>query len=156
VWEGTYCYKAMFGAWVLAGVATVAAAVAAVLFWATGIVPLVAGGLVVLLWLYLAALGLYRRWSVRYRLTNHRFFHEMGLLRRVTDRIEVIDMDDITFEQGPIERLLGVGTIRITSSDRTHPELVIRGIDNVREVAGQMDNLRREERIRRGLHIEAV
>jgi len=35
----------------------------------------------------------YRRMGVHYRLTNLRFFHERGVLTRVTDRIEVIDMD---------------------------------------------------------------
>jgi hypothetical protein len=89
-------------------------------------------------------------------LTNQRFIHESGILRRVSDRIEVLDMDDITFEQGIIERLVGVGTIRVMSSDRTHPELQMYGIDNVREVSGLFDDTRRAERRRRGLHIENI
>jgi hypothetical protein len=52
--------------------------------------------------------------------------------------------------------VLGVGTIRITSSDRTHPQLVLRGIESVREVSGLIDSARRKERVRRGLHIESV
>ena len=65
-------------------------------------------------------------------------------------------MDDVSYDQGIIERLLGVGTIRVTSSDRTHPEIALRGIDGVHEVATMMDDARRRERLRRGLHIEAV
>ena len=53
------------------------------------------------------------------------------MFTRTTDRIEVIDIDDVTFRQGMVERALGVGTIVIESSDRTHPRLVLAGIDNV-------------------------
>ena len=58
--------------------------------------------------------------SVHYLLTTQRFIHETGILRRVNDRIELLDMDDITFEQGLLERLVGVGTIRI-ASQRSQP-----------------------------------
>jgi uncharacterized membrane protein YdbT with pleckstrin-like domain len=94
--------------------------------------------------------------SVSYRLTTQRFIHELGLLRRVNNRIELLDMDDITFEQGLLERLVGVGTIRIGSSDRTDPELVLPGIENVKEVAAILDNARLAERRRRGVHIEQI
>jgi hypothetical protein len=77
-------------------------------------------------------------------------------LWRVTNRVEVIDIDDITFAQGPLERLLGVGTLQLTSSDRTHPELSLPGIDAVQQVASTFDDARRRERRKRGLHIEAV
>ncbi len=65
-------------------------------------------------------------------------------------------MDDVTFVQGIIQRMLSVGTIRVSSSDRTHPELVLLGIDNVEKVADLIDDARRKERRRRGLHIEAI
>ena len=75
---------------------------------------------------------------------------------RTSDRVEVIDIDDVTVHQGFIERMLGVGTIRIASSDRTDPELVLPGVDQVRAVADVIDNTRRAERQRRGLHIESI
>jgi membrane protein YdbS with pleckstrin-like domain len=107
-------------------------------------------------WLYCFLLLCYRRMSVRYLLTTQRFVHESGILRRVTDRIEVIDIDDITFEQGPLERLVGVGTIRVSSRDRSHPQLELPGIENVKDVSERFDNARRAERRRRGLHIEQI
>ena len=112
--------------------------------------------LMVLPWLYYFAVLCYRRLSVRYLLTTQRFIHERGILRRVNDRVEVLDMDDITFEQGLLERLMGVGTIRIASHDRTDPELVLRGIENVKEVTRLFDNARLAERRRRGLHVEQI
>jgi len=155
LWKGTYSNKAMIGAWVACGLITLGVLVLGFWLWeytAWRIMLLV----VLLLWPYHYLVLKYRRLSVRYRLTSQRFFHEIGILRRVTDRIEVIDMDDITFEQKLLERLVGVGTIRITSSDRSHPLLVLRGIEHVKNVAEMMDDARRAERMRRGLHIEQI
>jgi uncharacterized membrane protein YdbT with pleckstrin-like domain len=98
----------------------------------------------------------YRKLTVKYQLTTQRFIHEKGLLKRVTDRIEVIDIDDVSVEQRLIERMVGVGTIKLISSDRSHPVLMLRGIEKVREVAATIDDLRRKERRRRGLHIESI
>jgi hypothetical protein len=70
--------------------------------------------------------------------------------------MEVIDIDDVTFEQKIVERMMGVGSIKIISSDRTHPELWMRGIENVRHIATQIDDIRRKERRKRALHIEAI
>jgi uncharacterized membrane protein YdbT with pleckstrin-like domain len=121
--------------------------------------------MMVVLWTMLAAvvifaiLGivlLFRRLNIHYELTSQRFIHKTGILKQVTDRIEVIDIDDVSFEQGLVQRMLGVGTIKITSSDRSHPELLMRGIDDVQQVAGMIDDVRRQERRRRGLHIETI
>ena len=156
MWVGGYSSLAMVGAWVLTGLASVAAVTAVALFFSNSTTWTVLLVALALVWIGEYLLYLYRRLSVKYRLTNHRFFHEEGILRRTTDRIEVIDMDDITYDQGLIERMVGVGTIKITSSDRTHPELLLRGIADVKEVAERLDSARRAERMSRGLHIEAI
>ncbi len=152
LWTGGYSSKAMLGTWLLAGMGTIAGCVVGAL---TGVLLFVAIGLVVL-WVALWLRLIVRQLNVGYRLTSQRFFHKRGILRQVTDRIEVIDMDDITWQQGPIERLVNVGTVRITSSDLTHPEIELDGIDDVARVAQMLDDARRAERLRRGLHIEAV
>jgi hypothetical protein len=157
VWQGGFSSRAMFGNWLLAGVVTVVLLVVVIvlgagnpLFWL--------GWLIVsaLLWGWFGCLLAYRKLTCNYRLTTQRFIHESGLLKRVTDRIEVIDIDDVSFEQQVIERVVGVGTIKLLSSDRSHPVLVMRGIEKVKEVASLIDDLRRKERRRRGLHIEAI
>ena len=155
LWSGSYSSKDMIGVWV-ADVLITIALIAAGVYFAEPILWWVILGLSVLIWGYSVAVLLYRRLSVRYRLTTQRFFHEKGILRHVTDRIEVIDMDDITFEQSLIQRMVNVGRIHITSSDRSHPELHLDGIEDVRAVATLLDDSRRAERMRRGLHIEAV
>jgi len=156
LWEGGYSPRAMAANWVFSGALTLVLLV--VWVWkvrnSTAWLALVAG--LLLLWIGQLLVLVYRRMSVHYELTTQRLVHQRGILRRVTDRIELIDVDDITFEQGLIDRLTGVGTIRVISSDRTHPELLLRGIENVREVAAVIDDARRAERRRRGLHIEAI
>lgn len=156
LWSGSYSHLAMIGSWVGAGVLSVAAVVVGLLMTLGGTGWLVLFGLVVLAWLYLGGLYMYRRLSVSYRLTTQRLIHEAGLLWRTVDRVELIDVDDVTYRQGPVERLFGVGTILISSSDTTTPELELPGIEDAREIADTIDDARRKERRSRGLHIEAV
>ena len=156
LWEGGFSAKAMLGTWILSGLLTVAAIVVGVLFITAPPVWLAVAGVIAVAWLAPLALLGWRRLSLHYRLTNQRFFHQSGVLRRVTDRIEVIDMDDISFEQGLIERFVGVGTIHIRASDQSHPELELKGIDNVERVASLIDEARRVERTRRGVYVESV
>lgn len=156
LWQGTYSKKAMFGAWIVAGFLTLAAVVFAIWIgfgWTGWLWTL---GIIVVGWLSLYLRLLFRQLSVQYTLTTQRLELERGLLSRTTDRIEVIDMDDITFTQGPVQRLLGVGQIVIKSSDVTDPHCAMPGIDNVGTIARMMDDARRKERRRRGLHIEAI
>lgn len=162
LWAGGYSPKAMVGVWALLAIVSVVVIVGAVLGGTVGTVgagaPLVpiAVGLIVVLWLIGACVLLYRKWSVRYQVTTQRLIHRHGLVSMTTDRIELIDVDDITFTQGLVERMFGVGTINIRSSDATHPELQLKGIDNVQRVADVIDDARRKERRRRGVHIETV
>lgn len=156
IWMGNYSAKAMYFHFSVGIVISTVSAVAsfyfagfgqALLIWFS-ITAVVAA--VLLVWLGI------RKLSVRYELTSQRLIHKRGILRRITDRIELIDIDDVTFAQGIVERLLGVGTITITSSDRTHPKFDMPGIDSVNKIAGEIDDLRRDERRRRGLHIESI
>lgn len=157
VWQGGFSSRAMFGNWLMAAVVTVVLLVAVLVAGAANPVAWLAWLVVsALLWGGFGCLLAYRKLTCKYRLTTQRFIHESGLLKRVTDRIEVIDIDDVSCEQQVIERVVGVGTIKILSSDRSHPVLVMRGIEKVKEVASLIDDLRRKERRRRGLHIESI
>jgi len=157
VWQGGFSSRAMLGNWLLAGMLTILLLVAVLVagpddlyYWAAWLA--VSG----LIWLWFACLLAYRKLTVKYQLTTQRFIHEAGLLKRVTERIEVIDIDDVSVEQRILERMAGVGTIKLISSDRSHPVLEMPGIENVKDVASVIDDLRRKERRRRGLHIEAI
>ncbi len=154
LWIGGYSAKAMVGSWMLAALATALFVVAA--FYFEFFSFLIAFVMVCLTWAFVALVLAYRKMGVYYELTTQRFIHKSGVLRRTSDRLEVIDIDDVTFSQGLIQRIVNVGSIQISSSDRTHPELVLIGIDNVHVIADTIDDVRRKERRRRGLHIEAI
>jgi membrane protein YdbS with pleckstrin-like domain len=157
IWHGTYSPKAMISTWIGTALLTLIALIGALALDLNGALAwTIFLGAVLLVWIFLLLRLVYMRFNVSYRLTSQRFVHEEGILRRVTDRIEVIDIDDVAFEQGLVDRLVGVGSIRLSSSDRTHSELLLKGIDPVQEIASQIDAARRRERVRRGLHIEAV
>lgn len=121
-------------------------------------IPTIGVSLLIILasWLLLALVYGARRFGIHYELTTQRFIHQTGLLSRRTDRIEVIDIDDVSFFQGPVQRMLGIGTIDIVSSDRSHPVLKMPGIADVKRVAGLIDDVRRKERKRRSLHIQTM
>jgi membrane protein YdbS with pleckstrin-like domain len=154
LWTGTYSAKAMVGPAAGLGVVTVVAVVIAALFAPPALIFVGLGAVV--LWAILGLVLLYKRLTVRYRLTTFRLFHESGLLSRKRDRIEVIDINDVTLSQRIIERMFNVGTIHIDSSDKSHPDFDMPGIENVRYVADLFDNTRRAERERRGLFMENV
>jgi hypothetical protein len=153
LWRGGFSPKAMLGSWVISGCVSLALLVSVI--WVQSYVWLFLAAMI-LPWLYFLAVLGYRRMSVHYVLTTQRFMHERGILRRVNDRIELLDVDDITFEQKLWERLSGVGTLRITSHDRSNPELVLPGIEHIKRVAGLFDDARLAERRRRGLHVEQI
>jgi membrane protein YdbS with pleckstrin-like domain len=156
LWSGTYSPKAMLGTIILVAAITIGSAIAVALVWNKGIgwATVLAGS--VILWGWLGLTILYRRLSIHYRLTRFRLFFERGVIGRTIDRIETIDIDDVTVTQGPVERMLGIGTILVASSDRTLPQLRMAGIDDVKAVADLIDSTRRAERQRRGLHLEST
>jgi uncharacterized membrane protein YdbT with pleckstrin-like domain len=111
-------------------------------------------GVLALCWIYGIVGFIYRRLSMHYELTTQRFIHSRGILIRTVDRIDVIDIDDVSYVQGIIQRILGVGTIQLQSSDRSHRQLTLAGIDQVQRVSGMIDDVRRKERRRRSLHLD--
>ena len=156
IWEGGYATRAMIPLTIGLALLTLLALIGCVAAGADASGWGIAAAMAVIGWLGLLLRFVYMRLSVHYYLTNHRLVHEHGIFHRVTHRIDVITIDDVTFEQTLVQRLLGVGRIRIVASERKVPELVMRGIDNVDHIADVIDTARRKERERRGLHIESM
>lgn len=156
LWQGSFSKLAMTGAWIAATGISLLLFIIGVISSFTGFGWAIAVVLIILIWVGLILRLLYLQLSRHYYLSNQRFVHEQGLLWREIDRVEAIDIDDVSYVQGPIERFLGVGTVKIVSSDQTHPSIDLPGIENVRAVASLIDETRRQERRKRGLHIESV
>jgi uncharacterized membrane protein YdbT with pleckstrin-like domain len=155
LWHGGYSAKDMAGAWVIAGLITIAALVACVII---ALPPLWMAflGVAAVVWMGLLGTLAVRKLSIDYRLTSQRLIRKTGLLSRKTGRVEVIDIDDITVEQGLFQRLFGVGRIRVHSSDVSDPVLWMLGIADPAHVAETIDKARRAERVKRGVHVAQI
>ncbi|HXX31435.1 MAG TPA: PH domain-containing protein [Myxococcaceae bacterium] len=70
--------------------------------------------------------------TTRYRLTNQRLTVESGLVSRSMVEVDLRSVEDLVYHQGPVERLLGIGTIAVVSSDRTAPRLRLQGVKDPR------------------------
>lgn len=153
LWQGGYSPKAMYGTWLISIVVTVASLIGvALLAKDVGSIWYYVGAALMLLWIIVIGIYAVRRLGQHYELTTQRFIHQNGVLVRRTDRIEVIDIEDVSYTQGIIQRMLGVGSIQISGRDQSHPVLVLDGIDKVPEVASLIDDVRRDERRKRSLH----
>jgi len=156
LWEGGYATRAMIPHTVGVALLTLILLIGCIALGAGTRGWGFAGAVIVAVWFGLLLRFAYLRLSVHYTLTTQRLIHEHGLFHRVTHRIDVITIDDVTYEQRLIQRVLGVGKIRVESGERQDPELIMPGIDDVDHVAKTIDDARRRERERRGLHIETV
>jgi membrane protein YdbS with pleckstrin-like domain len=153
LWSGRYSPKAMLGTWIAIGAISIGLAVVAVTLNRRDVWMIAAAGILFML-LAATIVMLRRRVGRRYRLTTQRLILESGLLSLTTDRIDIIDINDITVEQGPLGRMLSLGTILVLSNDKTHERLKMEGIEGVNHVADLMDNARRAVQRRRGLRID--
>jgi len=70
--------------------------------------------------------------TTRYRLTDQRVMVERGVLSRALAEIDLRYVDDSGFSQSPLERLQGIGTVWILSSDKSMPRLQLVGIPDPR------------------------
>ncbi len=154
LWHGSYTAKAMYGKFLVGILVTVAAIVVAVLVQPFGWVA--AAIVVPLLWALLLLNLLIKRLGIEYRLTTQRFLHKRGLLRRVSDQILLVDIDDVTYEQGLLERFLNIGTITIHSNDASDPKLRLAPVDDVQRIADLIDHARREERRKRAIYMASA
>jgi len=70
--------------------------------------------------------------SIRYRVSNYRIDYERGFFSQDIDTLELWHVEDLHFHQSLWDRVLGVGSIHVTSRDETMPELTLRGVPNPR------------------------
>jgi uncharacterized membrane protein YdbT with pleckstrin-like domain len=159
LWAGDFSPRAMYGAWLAAAIATIAGLVAMIMvdgLRSNSTAWWIYFAAVVILWIFLLLKFAYHKLSYHYELSTQRLRHRDGILVRTMNRIELVDIDDILYRQGIIQRMLGVGDITIKSRDLTHPMLVLHGIANVKEVANLIDNARLNERRRRSVRFESL
>lgn len=72
--------------------------------------------------------------STMYRVTNQRIQVEQGIFSKTVDEIDLRYVDDSTFTQSLVERILGIGSVTLISSDKSSPRYVLRSIRDPRGV----------------------
>jgi len=100
----------------------------AVVLW-TVLAGVVVSGLIYIIPVFLRII------SRRYRLTSQRLFIERGILNQTIDQTELIRVDDVRLEKTLVDRLFGLGTVSLLSTDVSDRLVVIEGIDNADRVA---------------------
>jgi len=86
--------------------------------------------------------------GTRYRVTDERLFIERGLLTRTTDQTELIRVDDVRTRKTLVDRLFGLGSVEVVSTDTSDRFVTLEGVSGADEVAeivrGRMRALRRK------------
>jgi uncharacterized membrane protein YdbT with pleckstrin-like domain len=70
----------------------------------------------------------------RYRITNYRIDLETGIIGKRIESTEINRVHDVGFKQGILDRIVGVGTITLHSSDATNPVLQLRSLPEPRKL----------------------
>ncbi len=159
IWSGRTSWKHFAGRimlWILGNVAVavllgiLASTIEALTSWHVFLVVLV----IVLLsgaWVVgRIALGIL---GCHYRLTTERLFIERGILSRTTDQTELIRVDDVGMHKSMLDRIFGLGTVAIMSTDATDNALLIEGISEPEKVTEAIRSRMRALR-RRSLFVE--
>ncbi|MFQ5489078.1 MAG: PH domain-containing protein [Phycisphaerae bacterium] len=121
---GTVLLAWLMGSWA-SGSESLSGSVA---FWIAA-VPIVLSGLFVL------GRVLIRVYGTRYRLTTERLFIERGILSQVIDQTELIRVDDVRVCKSAMDRVFGLGTVEVMSTDMSDRSLTVVGISGCDWVA---------------------
>jgi|TARA_R110001592_G_scaffold343029_1_gene633210 uncharacterized membrane protein YdbT with pleckstrin-like domain len=108
--------------------------------------------------LWLCALGaIYALWqflavrSVCYTITEERLLDESGVLNRITDTLELYRVKDTQVSQPIWLRPFGLGDIRVESSDRTTPTVILHAVSKPKAAATIIRDRVEEMRTRKGV-----
>ena len=127
IYEGAPSWKVWFWWYVLAGVLSLA--------------------LVGLIWMWV--LNMQRR-GRRWRITNRTIDYERGVFTKRVETLQLWRVQHIDFRQSFTERLMGIATIHVITTDHADAELMIRGLPASREIFERLKDacdLARQQRV---------
>ncbi|CAM3862082.1 PH domain-containing protein [Vreelandella rituensis] len=87
---------------------------------------------------------------MEFHFTSQRINYTHGILNRRRDQVELSRIRDIIALRPITQRLLGLGTLRLDTVDRSHPILDIPGQKDVYEMKEWVNELNQRERQRQG------
>lgn len=89
----------------------------------------------------------------RYRLSEDRIFLEIGLLNMKQEEVLLYRIRDISLTRSLGQRLFGVGTVKLHSSDKTTPELILKNIKHPNEVKELIHQQVEEMKLKRRMRV---
>ena len=142
VWSGSSSQLINFGVYFVSFLIFAAAAAALLLLWPK-LEPLgpVALGAAFAVALAPLAYAFYRWLDVRclrYEITSERIRVSSGILSKRTNALELYRVKDYTLEAPFLYRLFRLGNIRLQTSDRSNPEMLLRAIPGARKLADEI------------------
>lgn len=89
--------------------------------------------------------------SLRWKITDQRVQTERGIFSKSVEVLQLWRIEDIQYTQSLIQRMLNEATIKLTTSDRSTPTLMITGLTNHRSLYERLrdsvEKRRRENRV---------
>ena len=82
----------------------------------------------------------------KYALTEDRLFVTAGLFKTVENEVRLYRVMDLSLSRGLIQKIFGLGTIRVSSSDKNLGNFELINIKNSEEVKEQISELVEENR----------
>lgn len=73
--------------------------------------------------------------GTNYRLTTQRLFIERGILSKTVDQTELMRVDDVRLHKSVMDRIFGLGSVAIVSTDATDKQIVVPGISDSDKVS---------------------
>lgn len=92
----------------------------------------------------------------RYMLSEDRLFLSRGFLNIQDDEVLLYRVRDISLSRNLWQRLFGVGTVLVDSSDKTTPQLVLKNIKNPVAVKEQLHKAVEEMKIQRRVRVGEI
>ena len=92
----------------------------------------------------------------RYRLSEDRLFTSKGFLNVKDDEVLLYRIRDISTSRSLFQRLFGVGTVTVMSSDKTCPTLVMKNIRNPLAVKERLHKGVEEMKLRRRVRLNEL
>lgn len=141
IWEGSQSQILNLGTFFLMGIITIIIFVLGLMFF-----PL-ASVLVIIPLAYI-----FIQWLIvknhKYKVTTERIFYTTGIFSKKTEAMELYRVRDVDMYEPFWQRLFKLGNIRLTSSDETTENFLLKAVPNPSKL---MDNIRKHVEIRRDI-----
>lgn len=87
-----------------------------------------------------------------YSFDEERFYEETGFFNQRHDEVRLYRILDVSVTRSLLQRIFGLGTIHVNSSDQTLGDFEIKNIKHVMEINEQLSNLVEMQRDKKRVH----